>query len=133
MRSKSYSILVATMSNASEVYTRLLLLRGHGCPVWCPEPDENLSLAFRGGGVRIGHVGSIDPDGGFDPLFDICSRPDDPINHEGVPEQFEQLVLGPTDVKCRSKYHNRGSHLCSESLQIRPNRVDANHTSETNM
>jgi hypothetical protein len=118
------------MSNASEVYTRLLLPKGHGCPIWCPEPDENLSPAYREGGVRIGHVGRIDPDGGFDPLFNICAGKDDPINCDGVPDGFEQLVLEPTAVKFRGKYHNRGSHICSQPLEKRLNNVDTGTVSE---
>jgi hypothetical protein len=71
------------MSNPTEVYTRLLLLKGHGCPIWCPEPDEN--LAYGKSGVRIGHVGRIDQDdGSFNPLFNICTGEDDPINCNGV-------------------------------------------------
>ena len=120
------------MSNPSEVYTRLLLLKGHGCPIWCPEPDEN--LAYGESGVRIGHVGRIDPDdGGFDPLFNICAGADDPINCNGVPEAFEPLVLGPADVKYRRTYHNRGSYICSESLEKRPNRIDNDPASEGNV
>jgi hypothetical protein len=113
------------MSSASEVYARLLLAKHHGCPIWCPEPDENLPLAYREAGVRIGHVGRIDPDGGFDPLFNICVREDDPINYMGVPDGFTPLVLAQKDVKFRSTYHNRGSHICSKTLrEKRSDRID---------
>lgn len=111
------------MSNANEVYTRLLLPKGHGCPIWCPEPDENLPLAFRDSGVRIGHVGRIDRDGAFDPLFNICIAADDPINCDGVPDGFEPLLLERKDVKFRDKYHNHGSHICSEPLKKTLNEV----------
>jgi hypothetical protein len=120
------------MSNPSEVYTRLLLPKGHGCPIWCPEPDENLSLAYREGGIRIGHVGRIVPDGGFDPLFNICFGADDPINSDGVPQDFEQLDLEPQDVTIRSKHHNRGSHMCSKPLEKRPNKIEADSASAHN-
>jgi hypothetical protein len=108
------------MSNASEVYTRLLLPKGHGCPIWCPEPIENLPLASRESGVRIGDVGRIDPDGGFDPLFNICARADDPINFDGVPPGFAPLVLESKDVKFRSNQYDHGSHICSQPLEKRP-------------
>jgi hypothetical protein len=117
----------------SEVYTRLLLPKGHGCPVWCPEPDENLPLAYRESGVRIGDVGRIDPDGGFDPLFNICVRGDDPINCDGVPDGFKQLVLESRDVKFRSNHHDRGSHVCSRPLERRPNSVDRDPAFERNV
>lgn len=121
------------MSHASEVYTRLLLPKGHGCPIWCPEGDENLSPAYLEGGVRIGHVGRIDSDGAFDPLFNICAGDEDPINCDGVPVGFEQLILESRAVKFRSKYHNRGSHICSEGLEKRLNIGDAGTVSERNM
>ena len=117
------------MSNASEVYTRLLLPKGHGCPIWCPEPDDNLSPAYRESGVRIGHVGRIVPDGGFDPLFNICFAENHPINSDGVPDGFEQLALGNQDVTVRNNQHNRGSHICSKPLEKR----DTNIVSELNV
>jgi hypothetical protein len=121
------------MSNASEVYTRLLLPKGHGCPIWCPEPDENLSPAYREGGVSIGHVGCIVPDGGFDPLFNICAPADDPINIEGVPDGFVQLVLEPEDFSIRSNYHDHGSHVSSKPLEKKPNDVSTNPAPEGNV
>jgi len=82
--------------DASEIYTRLLLPKGHGCPIWCPEPDENLPPEYRENGVRIGDVGRVMPDGGFEPL-----------------------LLGPRDVTFRSRYHDCGLHVCSEPLKRR--------------
>jgi hypothetical protein len=118
---------------ASEVYTRLLLAQGHGCPIWSPEPDEN-PLAYREGGVRIGDVGSIDPDsGGFDPLFNICASADDPINADGVPDGFEPMLLESRNVKSRSNHHYRGSHICSSPLEKRPNNVETDTGLESNM
>ena len=119
------------MSKASEVYTRLLLPEGHGCPIWCPEPAESLPPAYREGGVRIGHVGRIIPGGGFDPLFNICAGADEPINCDGVPEGFEKIVLGPQDVTILSTYYNRGSHICSKRLEKRP--IDTDPVSGRNM
>jgi hypothetical protein len=123
----------SVMSNTSEVYTRLLLPKGHSCPIWCPEPDDNLSLTNRHGGIRIGHVGRIDPDGSFDPLFNICAKADNPINSNRVPDTFEPLVLEPPDVKSRSKYYNHGLHICSEPLEKRPNMVDTDPAVERSM
>jgi hypothetical protein len=117
---------------ASEVYTRLLLPKGHGCPIWCPEPDENLPLPYREGGVRIGDVGRIDPDGGFDPLFNICARADHPINADGVPDGFEPILLESTDVKFRGNHHFRGSHIGSNPLEKRPNNVETDTGLERN-
>ena len=121
------------MPNPGEVYTRLLLPKGHGCPIWCPEHNQSLPDVYRRDGVRIGHVGGIDHDGAFDPLFSICDRPEDPINFEGVPDGFEQLVLGPMDVTCRPRYHNYGSHVCSEPLERNAIVVDTDPATEHNV
>ena len=64
------------------------------------------------------------PGGGFDPLFNICAAADDAINCDGVPDGFEPLFLQPRDVTMRSRYHNRGSHVCSEPLE--KSRIEAN-------
>jgi hypothetical protein len=121
------------MSNASKVYTRLLLPKGHGCPIWCPEPDENLSFEYCEGGVGVGHVGRIVPGGGFDPLFNICYGENDPMNGDGVPDGFEQLDLNPQDITIRSKYHNPGSHICSDALEKIPNVIDTGPVSDPNV
>ena len=104
------------MSKASEVYTQLLLPKGHGCPIWCPEPAESLPPMYREGSVRIGHVGRIIPGG---PLFNICTGADEPINCDGVLEGFEKFVLGPQDVTILSTYHNCRSHICRKRLEKR--------------
>ena len=64
--------------------------------------------------VGIGHVGRIVLNGGYDP---ICAAADDPINSDGVPDGFEQLVLESQDVSIKSKYYNNGLHICSEPLE----------------
>jgi hypothetical protein len=113
-----------TMSGAGEVYSQLLLPQRHGLPIWYPEPDDNLPLAYREGGVRIGDVGIIGPDGVFRFLFNIRAKPDDPINCYGVPHGFEPLTLEPQDILFRMEYHPRGSIFCSNHLKPRPNTVE---------
>ncbi|KAK0501786.1 hypothetical protein EDD18DRAFT_1051014, partial [Armillaria luteobubalina] len=74
-----------------EIYTRLLLQKEHEYPLWIPEPDGCLPEAYRGKGVRIGDVGILRNDGGFDYLFNACKPSDDPINKGRVPEGFEPI------------------------------------------
>lgn len=116
------------MSSAGEVYSRLLLPKGHGCPIWCPEPANNLPLAYRETGVRIGHVGRVILDGGFDPLLNICAEADDAINFDGVPDCFEPLFLEPKDYTVMNPYHHRGSHICSGSLLRRHSGIGGEFT-----
>ncbi|PFH47984.1 hypothetical protein AMATHDRAFT_150842 [Amanita thiersii Skay4041] len=79
-----------------------------GYPLYMPEPDRNLPIAYRMNGISIGDVGRITPDGAFDFLFNICSPADDPMNPSVLPEKFEfftgfdvstQELFGPeTDI-----------------------------------
>ena len=62
----------------AELYTKLLLLCGHGYPQWIPEPDI---LPEREHGICIGDVGIIDPRRSFDFLFNICNT-----SASGLPE-----------------------------------------------
>ena len=71
------------MAAAARVYSEQLLAKGHGLPLWEPEPSEL-------GEVQIGDVGFID-NGGFCRLFNATRPADDPINLCGVPQGFIPL------------------------------------------
>ena len=75
-------------------------------------------------GTQIGDVGIFTPDGGFDSLFNICRGVDDPRNCYGVPESFEQIELGPGDIRLQGQRHSRGSHVSNAKITKR--RVDVN-------
>ena len=64
---------------------------GKSFPLWVPEPGLSLPLDYRLRGVSIGDVGLITPDGAFDYLFNICCPSTNPVNHNGVPEDFEPI------------------------------------------
>ena len=46
-------------------YSRLLLSKGWGYPLFHPQPFDDLPRAEREVGTSIGHVGIITPDGAF--------------------------------------------------------------------
>lgn len=100
--------------DASEVYSRLLLPKRHGYPLWVPEPHDNLPVDYQ---VTIGDVGTITTDGGFDPLFNICASLNDPVNSDGVPLPFEHVVLGPRDIRTWNNFHIPGTGIVSTSIQ----------------
>ncbi|KAJ7027269.1 hypothetical protein C8F04DRAFT_1122926 [Mycena alexandri] len=77
-----------------QLYTKLLLCKGLGYPLWYPPPIDSLADAYRQEGVQIGDVGYITPRGAFSFVFNICRGADHPINrHFGVPNGFQQLQL----------------------------------------
>ncbi|KAK0489398.1 hypothetical protein IW261DRAFT_1557885 [Armillaria novae-zelandiae] len=100
--------------SSREIYTRLLLQKEHGYPLWIPEPDERLLEAYRGKGVRVGDVGILRNDRGFDYLFNACKPADDPINKGRVPEGFEPIIS--TDVREIETMHKQGSDIRSASV-----------------
>jgi hypothetical protein len=104
------------MSQASEVYARLLLPKRLGFPLWNPAPDDNLVAEYREKGVNIGDVGLITSDGEFDFLFNICVPPDHAINQYGVPANFED-VSGSIQVSKNTRHHPPGTNIASNSKE----------------
>jgi hypothetical protein len=107
------------MSQASEVYARLLLPKRLGFPLWCPTPDCNLPDEYRKKGVSIGDVGILTADGQFDFLFNICVPSDDPINHYGVPEGFENVseFRPPIQISKQEHFHHPNTAIASTSMK----------------
>uniref|UniRef100_A0A0W0F4N9 Uncharacterized protein n=1 Tax=Moniliophthora roreri TaxID=221103 RepID=A0A0W0F4N9_MONRR len=98
----------------SQTYARLLFPLRHGYALWIPEPNELLPLQYRETGVRIGDVGLITEDGGFDYIFNICASADDPINQmNGVPDDFEQLRWNASQAFQVSDRFRAGVPICS--------------------
>ncbi|KAJ7271113.1 hypothetical protein C8J57DRAFT_298104 [Mycena rebaudengoi] len=109
----------------SRLYSRLLLSKGHGYPLFHPQPFDDLPEEARRIGTEIGDVGVVTSDGSFDVVFNICRRADDPINRFGVPEGFEQVRLVPGDVAPRASYHRPGSDVSNTKISKRRLDVDA--------
>lgn len=108
---------MADESFPSEVYSRLLLAKRHGYPLYVPEPDDNLPPEYRSKGTSIGDVGIITPDGSFDFVFNICVPPDDPVNCYGVPDGSETVPLDPEDISLLSQMHPPSSDVSSDSVR----------------
>ncbi|KAJ7889239.1 hypothetical protein B0H13DRAFT_2277274 [Mycena leptocephala] len=62
-----------------DLYSRLLLAKGHGYPLSYPQPPDDLPPESRAKGIEIGDVGVLTSDGAFDVIFNICRAPDDPV------------------------------------------------------
>ncbi|KAK0215038.1 hypothetical protein IW262DRAFT_258694 [Armillaria fumosa] len=100
--------------SSREIYTRLLLRKEHGYPLWIPEPGGCLLEAYRGKGARVGDVGILRNVGGFDYLFNTCKLTDVLINKGRVPEGFEPIISA--NVRKIETMHKRGSDIRSASV-----------------
>ncbi|KAJ7795634.1 hypothetical protein B0H14DRAFT_3888121 [Mycena olivaceomarginata] len=117
-----------------QLYSRLLLPKGHGYPLSHPQPFDDLPLDSpnRLIGIDIGDVGVVTSDGAFDVIFNICRSADDPVNRFGVPDGFEQVELEPArDIAFLAQYHPPGSDVSNTSISKR--RVDVNAAMEDNV
>jgi hypothetical protein len=115
----------------SQLYSRLLLPKGHGYPLFHPQPFDDLPFESRRVGTDIGDVGVVTSDGSFDVIFNICRPPDDPVNRFGVPQGFEQVDLGCGDIAPRTQYHRPGSDVSNTRISKR--RLDVDVGVESNM
>ncbi|KDQ33861.1 hypothetical protein PLEOSDRAFT_1073982 [Pleurotus ostreatus PC15] len=95
----------------SQTYARQLLVKRHGYPLWIPEPFGH-SPIYRTKGVRIGDVGYVTQDGGFQTLFNIRAPKGHPINRRGVPEGFQQVPLDAQDIS-HVHFHRPNSAVVS--------------------
>ncbi|KAJ7484519.1 G-protein alpha subunit-domain-containing protein [Mycena latifolia] len=111
-----------------QLYSRLLLSKGAGYPLWQPEPYDDLPAEYKQTGVRIGDVGIITSDGAFDFAFNICVPSDDPINSVGVPDGFEMATLRHGDVRRTPRHYPPGSDVSSAKLKKRSVAVEASTT-----
>ncbi|KAJ7483199.1 hypothetical protein FB451DRAFT_101826 [Mycena latifolia] len=100
----------------STLYACLLFPKGLGYPLFYPQPSDDLPEAARKTGTAIGDVGVVTPDGSFDPIFNILRTGDDPANRFGVPQGFEQVMLGSEDIRMQVLYHPPGTDISNTTV-----------------
>ncbi|KAF8804953.1 hypothetical protein BYT27DRAFT_7105774, partial [Phlegmacium glaucopus] len=98
------------------IYVRNLLHKGHGWPFYVPGPNKRLPKVYRRKGMQIGDVGIINTRGSFEFFFNICHPANHPINCQGVPKNFKQLRIQPTDIQEHSEF-NGESYISSSSIK----------------
>jgi hypothetical protein len=76
----------------NNLYAKILSQFGFGYPLWIPGPSTSASPAYFSRGVNIGDVGIKTRRGSFDFLFDASLPACDPINIDGVPDEFVPLL-----------------------------------------
>ncbi|KAI6033309.1 hypothetical protein EDC04DRAFT_2897945 [Pisolithus marmoratus] len=76
-----------------------------------------LNIATKATGHRIGDVGVVTEDGGFDVFFNICLPPTHPLHSTyGVPEEFKQIILSPPDISRLRSADQPGSVVATQSI-----------------
>ncbi|KAJ7483220.1 hypothetical protein FB451DRAFT_1555253 [Mycena latifolia] len=123
--------LVNFKMSDSELYSRLLFPKGHGYPLFHPQPSDDLPDPARRIGTEIGDVGVVTQDGCFDPIFNILHAANDPANRFGVPLGFEQVLLRQEDIRLRVLSHLPGSDISNTSVSKK--RLDAEAGIENNV
>ncbi|KAJ7039346.1 hypothetical protein C8F04DRAFT_305523, partial [Mycena alexandri] len=114
-----------TIMSDSRTYSRSLIFKGHGYPLFNPQPFDDLPLDTRRTGTEIGDVGIITSDGSFDVIFNICRAADDPLNRFGVPDGFEQVKLSSGDIAPQQLYFRPGADVSSTKITKRRLDIDA--------
>lgn len=96
------------MGLACDVYTKLMFHRGHGYPLWEPEPTKS-------GEVLVGDIGYI-LEGGFYRLFN-ATLPADHAIHErcGVPDGYVPFTY-PDALRHRRESALQSGPICSRSI-----------------
>ena len=91
---------------AYETYATSLVSKGHGYPLWEPDPGECAP-------VELADVGYIS-EGGFMKLFNAAAGIDDPSNSLGLPEGHTPLIVG--QVKTRNPLPKAPEYISSEGV-----------------
>jgi hypothetical protein len=99
---------------ASEVYARRLLPKGHGYPLWVPEPYVQ---QYREKGISIGDVGVITTSGAFNFFFNICLPLDDPVNRRAPADMEVVELVDHDDVITLPHMHTKGGYVASSSME----------------
>ncbi|KZV91913.1 hypothetical protein EXIGLDRAFT_718838 [Exidia glandulosa HHB12029] len=100
-------------------YRELLYQHGHGYPFWIPETNDALSKEQKAEGVRLGDVGILTDDGGFEYLWNVHLPADHPYNKSRVPPNFTPLeALNETlDVRRIDAFYPENTAISSSSVK----------------
>ncbi|KAJ7925492.1 hypothetical protein B0H13DRAFT_1466660, partial [Mycena leptocephala] len=107
------------------LYTRAILSKGEGYPLFLPPPSDDLPESARRTGTEIGDVGVVTQDGSFDPIFNILCAANDRANRFGVPPGFIQVVLPPDDIRMQVPCYPPGYVISNTSVKRRHLEVEA--------
>jgi len=98
------------MSIAAQVYAEQLLPKGHGFPLWVPEPSTQLREAC------IGDVGYV-YNGSFFRFFNVTMPREHPFNGRGVPHGFIPLAYDAEELLDRVDPYLPQVPICSQGVK----------------
>jgi hypothetical protein len=109
----------ATRRKSVEIYTRALLLEGHGYPVFYPFGRLNPQNPSVLKPITIGDVGVVKTDGNFKWLFNIFLPADRPTQ-VALPNEFQPFAPAPSDsdVVFTPNYHKPGTVVASAGVEV---------------
>ncbi|THV03922.1 hypothetical protein K435DRAFT_650186, partial [Dendrothele bispora CBS 962.96] len=104
----------------------MLYPKGHGYPLWTPELNGKTPSEYREDGIKVGDVGFITQDGGFEFLFNITLPEGHKIHQEwrGVPENFIPLDLDPQGFSTTENQIPRGGYVHSRGAEVQETGTD---------
>ncbi|KAF8171639.1 hypothetical protein BJ912DRAFT_995275 [Pholiota molesta] len=113
-------VTIESSNGRAESYSRSLMMKGHGFPLWYPGGDLGKPIEYLQKGVSIGDVGVLDRDGLFDFCFNIFLPPDDPKHSHLAPEEFKPIEggLDPSEVHTQPDYFKPGSVITSKGVTV---------------
>ncbi|KAF8967317.1 hypothetical protein BDZ97DRAFT_1656622 [Flammula alnicola] len=113
-------VTVQRSNGYAESYSRSMMMKGHGFPVWYPGGDLGKPVKYLQKGLSIGDVGILDREGTFDFCFNIFLQPDDPIHARLVPREFRpiQPPLDPSEIRCTPEFFKNGAVITSKGVTI---------------
>lgn len=91
---------------AYETYANALITKGHGHPLWEPDPGEFAPVEI----ADVGHV----LNGGFIKIFNASSDAPNLSNQFGLPPGFSPLPVGP--IQCRAPLPKTPKYIFSEGV-----------------
>ncbi len=102
------------------IYPSLMSRRGHGYPLWLPEPISNLPHDCVRHGTQIGDLGYLADDGGFTYLFNVFKDAEDPVNLDwhSVPPGFVPLKVDP-GIRQELEFHDKNSVVAMSGVEQR--------------
>ncbi|KAJ6489704.1 hypothetical protein DFH09DRAFT_375436 [Mycena vulgaris] len=99
-----------------EEYTKLLLGKGYGYPLWYPQPSDR-PIEYRKHGVRVGDVGFVNDQGSFDYYFTVRVSREDERNSLLLSQTIADDTINDDNVRPWPNIFQPGECVSTESIR----------------